>query len=136
MGGEGVSFVLMLLRTFVALAIVCALAYIIFRWLLPRLQQMQPGGKVMRVVDTLALGERQRVFILEVADRYYLVSAAAGQSVQLLSELDAQAAAEIERRLQRETTSGNMTMNRPLANIGDKFARTLKKQINSKGKNQ
>lgn len=130
---EQATFIFMLVRTMIALLIVCAIVYLLFRWLLPRLQQLQPPGKMMRVVDSLALGERQRVFIVEVAQRYFLVSASAGQAVTLISELNAADIAATEEKLRADgllRQSENLTPH----GVSSKFSRILKKQLDSKGK--
>ena len=130
---EQATFIFMLVRTMISLLIVCAIVYLLFRWLLPRLQQLQPPGKMMRVVDSLALGERQRVFIVEVAQRYFLVSASAGQAVTLISELNAADIAATEEKLRADgllRQSENLT----LQGVSSKFSRILKKQLDSKGK--
>ncbi len=130
---EEANFIYMLVRTMIALVVVCGVVYLLFRWLLPRLQQLQPPGKMMRVVDSLALGERQRVFIVEVAGRYFLVSASSGQAVTLISELSAAEIAVSEEKLRADSLvrkSESLT----LTGVGNKFSRLLKKQLESKEK--
>lgn len=85
--GGGASFVLMLLETLLALALVCGLAYAIFRWL-PRLQVARSANSMIRVVDRVGLDARKSLFVIEVGGRWLLV-AASESGVQLLSELDA-----------------------------------------------
>jgi flagellar biosynthetic protein FliO len=77
---------------------VCAIAYATLRWGLKRFQAgaaMQAGG--MRVVERLGLEPRRAIYLVEVGRRYFLVGASEGGMV-LLGEVDADTAAEIERR--------------------------------------
>ena len=136
LAGEEANFLLMLLRTIVALAVVCGIVYLLFRWLLPRLQHLQPPGKMMRVVDSLAVGERQRVMIVEVANRYFLVSAAGGGGVQLIGELDAKEIAESEEKLRATNAAARAPFGThpTLAAFGSKFSRVLKKPTDSREK--
>jgi flagellar biosynthetic protein FliO len=99
--GGGASFLLMLVETLLALALVCGLAYFIFRWVVPRLQQVVgPGGGMIRVVERVGLDARKSLVVVEVAGKWLLV-ATSEAGVQLISELDAataeEAAAEAER---------------------------------------
>ena len=91
----GVNFFLMLLQTVVALGLVCGLAYVIFRWVLPRLAVTRSAGGMVRVVDRVGLDARKSLYVVEVAGRWLLV-AASESGVQLLSELDARSAEEAE----------------------------------------
>jgi flagellar protein FliO/FliZ len=92
--GGGASFALMLLETLLALALVCGIAYAIFRWL-PRLQAARSANSMIRVVDRVGLDARKSLFVIEVGGRWLLV-AASESGVQLLSELDA---AELQSRV-------------------------------------
>lgn len=88
-----ISLFLMLLRTLVALGLVCVLAYILVRWVLPRLQFPTATHRLIRIVDTIALDARRSLYVVEVTNRWLLIgSSEAG--VQLISELDAAAAKE------------------------------------------
>ena len=104
----GTSLFVMLLQTVVALAFVCGLAYVIFRWLLPRLNVARTGGRMVRVVERAGLDARSQLYVIEVAGRWLLI-ASSQAGVQLLSELDPQAAedaaAELEER--RPTFGGD-----------------------------
>lgn len=88
-----ISFFLMLLRTVVALGLVCGLAYILFRWVLPRLQFPTSTRRLVRIVDTVALDARRSLYVIEVTNRWLLI-ASSEAGVQLISELDAAAAKE------------------------------------------
>lgn len=83
-----ISFFLMLLRTVVVLGLVCGLAYVLFRLILPRLQFSTSTHRLVRIVDRVALDARRNLYVVEVANRWLLIgSSEAG--VQLISELDA-----------------------------------------------
>ena len=89
------NFFLMMLQTFVALGAVCGLAYVIFRWVLPRLAVTRSAGGMVRVVDRVGLDARKSLYVIEVAGRWLLV-ASSESGVQLLSELGARTAEEAE----------------------------------------
>jgi flagellar biosynthetic protein FliO len=77
---------------------VCALAYVLLRWGLRRFQtasRVRPAG--MRVVERLGLEPRRALYLVEVGRRYFLVGTSEG-SLVLLSEVDPETAAEVERR--------------------------------------
>ena len=88
----------MLVQTVIALGFVCGLAYVIFRVVFPRLNAVQQGSSMMRVVDRIWLDQRKNLYVIEVAGRWFLV-ASSEAGVQLVSELDAESAAEAEERL-------------------------------------
>jgi flagellar protein FliO/FliZ len=96
----GGSFVLMLLQTIFALAFVCGLAYVIFRWVLPRLSVARSSNSMVRIVDRLGLDARKSLYVIEVAGRWLLV-ASSEAGVQLIAELEATSAEEAEREVAR-----------------------------------
>ena len=93
---SSLNFVWMLFQTFLALAFVCGLAYLIFRVLLPKFTTNFGANNMMRVVDRIGLDARKSLYIIEVTGRWFLVAASEG-GVQMISELDAQTASEAER---------------------------------------
>jgi flagellar biogenesis protein FliO len=97
---SGASFFVMILETMLALGLVCGLAYVVFRWVLPRLNAARSAGSMVRVVDRIGLDARKSLMVIEVAGRWLLI-ATSEAGVQLVSELDAEtaerAADEIER---------------------------------------
>jgi flagellar protein FliO/FliZ len=95
---SGWTFIVMLLQTFLALAFVCGLAYVIFRVLLPKFTTNFGANNMMRVVDRIGLDTRKSLYIIEVTGRWFLV-AASESGVQMISELDAKEAAEAERSI-------------------------------------
>lgn len=88
----------MLFQTLLALAFVCGLAYLIFRVLLPRLTTNYGAKNMMRVVDRIGLDARKSLYIIEVTGRWFLV-ASSENGVQMISELDAETAAEAEKEI-------------------------------------
>lgn len=91
----GGSFALALLQTLVVLAFVCGLAYVVLRVVLPRLGVSRSPKGMMRVVDSVSLEPRRNLFVVEVAGRWMLV-ASSEAGVQMISELNADAAQEAE----------------------------------------
>ena len=127
-GAGGASFLLMILQTLVALALVCGLAYFIFRWLLPRLGVARTGGGMVRVVERAGLDARSSLYVIEVAGRWLLV-ASSEAGVQLVSELDPKAAEEAESASpeQRPTFGGDA------AAVKSAFADRLARVLGRKG---
>jgi flagellar biogenesis protein FliO len=85
----------MLVQTLVALGLVCGLAYVIFRVVLPRLAVGYGTSNMVRVVDRIGLDARKQLYVIEVAGKWMLV-AASESGVQFIAELDAEAAAKAE----------------------------------------
>jgi len=85
--GNSLSFLWMLVQTIFALALVCGLAYLIFRVILPRLAVSYGSNNMVRVVDRIGLEARKSLFIIEVAGKWMLV-ASSESGVQLIAELD------------------------------------------------
>lgn len=123
----GLSFFSLFVQTMLALALVCGLAYFLFRWVAPRLQQATGGaGRMIRVVDRVSLDARKSLVVVEVAGRWLLVSSSEA-GVHLISELDAataqEAADEIERmrpNLREATASAREA-------LAERFARLVNK---------
>lgn len=93
--GNSLSFLWMLVQTLVALGLVCGLAYVIFRVVLPRLAVGYGNSNMVRVVDRIGLDARKQLYVIEVAGKWMLV-AASENGVQFISELDAEAAVKAE----------------------------------------
>lgn len=98
----------MLVQTIFALALVCGLAYLIFRVLLPKLSINYGSSSMVRVVDRIGLEARRNLYVIEVAGKWMLV-ASSESGVQLICELDAgQArAAEEEIAKNRQLPAGS-----------------------------
>ncbi|HVF49404.1 MAG TPA: flagellar biosynthetic protein FliO [Pyrinomonadaceae bacterium] len=126
-GGGAASFLLMLLQTLFALALVCGLAYAIFRWVLPRLQVTRSTNSMIRIVDRVALDARKSMFVIEVGGRWLLV-ASSEAGVQLISELDAAKAGSLADELEQSRLSWRNSPNVSREAIADSFARILKRK--------
>lgn len=101
------SFVWMLVQTVFALLLVCGLAYLIFRVILPRLAVNYGSNNMVRVVDRIGLDARKSLYVIEVAGKWMLV-ASSENGVQLISELDAEEARLAEQEIvnKRQTPGG------------------------------
>lgn len=126
-GGGGASFFLMLVETILALGLVCGLAYAIFRWVLPRLQATHSANSMVRVVDRAGLDARKNLYVIEVAGRWLLV-ASSEAGVQLISELDAEAAEEAAATLERIRPTFRATTDSAREAFADRFARLMNKR--------
>jgi flagellar biogenesis protein FliO len=77
----------LLVQTAIALALVCGLAILIFRYILPRLNVVSFNKSIVNVVDGASLDARKRLIVVEVAGKYMLL-ALSESGVQMVSELD------------------------------------------------
>jgi flagellar biogenesis protein FliO len=124
--GSSSSFWWVLLQTIMALAFVCGLAYLIFRVILPRVSGFGfSSNNMVRVIDRIGLEARKNLYVIEVAGRFLLISAS-DSGVQLIAELDAEAAAEAE----RELTQARQTPRNSV--LGKSFADKLSDVLNRK----
>lgn len=89
--GNSLSFLWMLAQTILALALVCGLAYLIFRVILPRLTVNYGSNNMVRVVDRIGLEARKSLYVIEVAGKWMLV-ASSESGVHLIAELNAESA--------------------------------------------
>lgn len=123
--GNSLTFVWMLVQTIFALVVVCGLAYLIFRVILPRLAVSYGTNNMVRVVDRIGLDARKSLYVIEVAGKWMLV-AASESGVQLIAELDADSAkiAEEEIVKQRQLPQGS--------GFGKSFADKLNEVISRK----
>jgi flagellar protein FliO/FliZ len=71
------------LRTIVGLVVVVA-TILLLAWVARRSGlSARPSGRAMRVVDSLALGPRQRIIVVEIENTWMLVGVTAGQMTLL-----------------------------------------------------
>lgn len=105
--GNSLSFLWMLVQTVFALLLVCGLAYLIFRVILPRLAVNYGSNNMVRVVDRIGLDARKSLYVIEVAGKWMLV-ASSENGVQLISELNAEEARLAEQEIvnKRQTPGG------------------------------
>ena len=74
----------MLVQTAIALGLVCGLAILIFRYILPKLNVISYNKSIVRVVDGASLDARKRLLVVEVAGKYLLL-ASSESGVQFIS---------------------------------------------------
>lgn len=118
--GNSLSFLWMLAQTIFALLLVCGLAYLIFRVLLPRLTGNFSSNNMVRVVDRVGLEARKNLYVVEVTGRWLLISVSEN-GAQLISELDPTDAARAEQEVLK-----NRGLSPPnAAQFGNSFADKL-----------
>jgi len=99
----GGGFFWALLQTLVALGIVCSVAYVTLRVILPKLGGLglrRPTG-LMHIVDVLPLEPRRTLYVVEVNGKYLLVGVSEA-GLQVMETLDA---AAVEKHLAARETS-------------------------------
>ena len=117
------NFIWMLLQTLMALALVCGLAYVIFRVIMPRLAVNYGTNNMVRIVDRIGLEARKSLYVIEVADKWMLV-ASSESGVQFIAELDASSAKLAEEEiLKNRQLPGNTAFGKSFA---DKLNEVIK----------
>jgi len=106
----------MLSQTAIALLIVCGLAVLIFRYILPKLNGVSFNKSIVRVVDGASLEARKRLLVVEVAGKYLLL-AVSDSGVQLISELEGAAVEDAVAKI--EAVKGEI--NPQLKKAGESF---------------
>lgn len=96
----------MLVQTAFALALVCGLAVLIFRYILPKLNVVSFNKSIVRVVDGASLDARKRLIVVEAAGKYLLL-AVSESGVQMISELEGAAVEEAVARLEESKKETN-----------------------------
>ena len=96
---SGVSLLWMLVQTVLVLVFVCALAYLVLRYI-PRRAGLSTDSTLIRVVDRVPLDQRRNLYVVRVVGRWLLV-ASSEAGVQLITELDAEAASLEAESLER-----------------------------------
>lgn len=121
----GWEFLWMMVQTFIALGLVCGLAYLIFRLILPRMNVNFSSNSMVRIVDRIAVDSRKSLCVIEVADKWMLI-AITENGVQLVSELDKDSAilAETEIKKIRDEQSANAFG----SNFAEKLTELMKKK--------
>lgn len=109
---SGSSVIWMFVQTILALGFVCLLAYVLLRVVLPRLNLSTAGRSMVTVIDRTPLDQRRSLFVIEVTGRWLLISVSEG-GVQLISELDADKAAQASAVLRSAaaSTRARVTLN-------------------------
>ncbi|MFN7928212.1 MAG: flagellar biosynthetic protein FliO [Blastocatellia bacterium] len=113
---SGPSAALMFLQMIVALGFVVGLAYLILRVLLPRTMQRMNVSRLkaadstmgmMRLVDTLALKERQQLHIVEITGRYFAI-ATTDSSATTITEIQAAPVEAIEAQFHQQVVAATL----------------------------
>lgn len=81
------SYGVALVKMLVALALVCALAYVVLRYVVRRLIPSGGMGRELSVVDRLLLGGGQSVWIVRARDRSFLIGSGS-DGARLIAELE------------------------------------------------
>jgi flagellar biosynthetic protein FliO len=113
-----------LVATFVSLGLVCVLAYLALRWLSRR--PPGPSHGPLRVLARQSLDPKRSVFVIEAAERCFLVGAGEG-AMTLLAELDRDV-------LQREMAPRKPARAAMLKGPGAAFAEILGRALSRPGK--
>ncbi len=123
---SGRAMIWMFVQTILALGFVCLLAYVVLRVVLPRLNLATAGKNMVTVVDRTPLDQRRSLFVIEVTGRWLLIGVSEG-GVQLISELDADKAAEASAilRATAASTRARTTLNQAGASARTTFADVL-----------
>src|SRR5918999_4377936 len=123
---SGRSVIWMFIQTILALGFVCLLAYVALRVVLPRLNLATGGKSMVNVVDRTPLDQRRSLFVIEVTGRWLLIAVSEG-GVQLISELDADKAAEASAILRSTaaSTRARVSLNQAGVNARTAFADVL-----------
>lgn len=121
------NFFTMLLETLLALGLVCGLAYLVFRLMLPRLTTIRASNSMVRVVDRVGLDARKSLYVVEVAGRWLLIGASEA-GVHLVSELDAQSAEEAAEELERRRATPSPSVEAARRAFADRLARLMNRK--------
>ncbi|HEV2861530.1 MAG TPA: flagellar biosynthetic protein FliO [Pyrinomonadaceae bacterium] len=124
------NFVTMLVETMLALGLVCGLAFLVFRFALPRLSTVRSANSMVRVVDRVGLDPRKSLYVVEVAGRWLLIGASEA-GVHLVSELDARSAEEAAEELERRRAAPSPTVVAARRAFADRLARLMNKKGDS-----
>ncbi len=110
----------MLIQTAFALGLVCGLAILIFRYILPKLNVATFNKSIVRVVDSGSLESRKRLVVVEVAEKYLLL-AVTESGVQLISELDGATVENAVAKLEAAKSQANPQFKR----AGESFSQIM-----------
>jgi flagellar biosynthetic protein FliO len=75
------------LQMLLALGLVCVLAWVALNWGMRRLMRMTPGKGMVKVHERTAIEPRKALYVVEVAEQFYLVGAAES-GMNLIATLD------------------------------------------------
>ena len=81
------SFLWMIIQTLIALAIVCGLAFLLFRVILPRFGSFSSEGKFVRLIERVPIESGKSICVVKAGNKFFLVGISEG-SMNTLSELE------------------------------------------------
>lgn len=110
----------MLIQTAFALALVCGLAILIFKYILPRFNIVSFNKSIVKIVDGASLDARKRLVVVEVAGKYLLL-ALSESGVQMVSELDGASVEDAVKKLEEINSQANPQFKR----ASDSFAQIM-----------
>ncbi len=117
----------LLLRTLIGLALVCGLAYLILRYILPRMKIQTPQGELIRVVEKIHLDASQTLSVIDVCGKYYLITTSPNSS-NLIAELDSKKVGEAEVEINQKMLHQREEKKEIWQNILSKFSNVLNKK--------
>lgn len=117
----------MLSQTAIALVLICGLAVLIFRYILPKLNGITFNRSIVRVVDGASLEARKRLLVVEVAGKYMLL-AVSESGVQLISELDGAAIEDALAKLEQAKSEANPQLKKAGESFNQIMERVWKKK--------
>lgn len=133
---NSLTFISMLLQTFLALLAVCGLAYLIFRVVLPRLQLVNNSNGLVRVVERIGLDSRRSLFVVEVAGKWLLIGVSEN-GVNLVSELNEEEANLAETSMIEKRQAQLQKFDNLRVNFAEKLANVMsRKEIKKDARDQ
>lgn len=127
---SGRSLLWTFVQTIFALGVVCLLAYVILKMILPRLSIVGTGRTMVRVVDRTPVDQRRSLLVVEVTGRWLLVGVSEG-GLQLISELEPEKAEQEAEALQAARSTRTLaTLNQTAATARTTFADVFARMTN------
>lgn len=83
-----------LVKVLLALGLVLA-AIVAIAWLLRRMSPIQQGNRYMRVIGSAAIGQRERLVLVEIGDTWFVLGVAPGH-ISIVHTLPKQAAITVD----------------------------------------
>lgn len=113
----------------IALVIVCAMAYVVLRLLLPRLKfgAHTKNSNIIRVVERVGVDQRRSLMVVEVAGKCLLVGSSEN-GVNLVSELDAEAVSAAENDIEAHRAAQIAKFKQVRSNFADKLSEVMKRK--------
>ena len=117
----------MLGQTLFSLVMVCAVLWMVSRWILPRLNAWQVERHLIRVVDRIPLEPKKNLHVIQIGERFLLV-ATAENAVTVLSDVAPESVAEFQQhQVATAKKQLELTQNLNASQLFDKIAKTFKR---------